>query len=57
MCLFFLEILWDGYAGVPILLAEAKVIGIDEIIDLLFDCPSIERNIVLGKELLLFVVV
>lgn len=57
MCLFFLEILGDGYAGVPILLAEAKMIGIDDIIDLLFDGPSIERNIVLGKELLLFVVV
>lgn len=57
MGLFFLEILGDGYAGVPILLAEAEVVGIDEVVYLFFDGPRIERNIVLRKELLLFVVV
>lgn len=33
------------------------MIGIDEIIDLLFDGPRIEGNIVFRKELLLFIIV
>lgn len=57
MGLFFLEVLRDWYAGVPILLAESEVIGIDEIVDLLFDGSRIEGNIVFRKELLLFIIV
>jgi hypothetical protein len=33
------------------------VVGIDEVVDLLFDGPGIEGNIVLREELLLFIIV
>lgn len=57
MGLLFFEIFWNRNTGIPILLPKAKMVGIDEVIDLLLDGPSMEWNIVFRKELLLFIIV
>jgi hypothetical protein len=55
--LFLLEVFGDGYAGVPLFLAESEVVGVDELVYLFLDAAGVERDVVFGEELFLLIVV
>ena len=57
MRFLLLHALGDGDAGVPVLLAEAEVVGVDELVDFLLDGAGRQGDVVLGEKLLLLVVV
>lgn len=41
------EVLGDGHTGVPFLLAESEVVGVDQLVDFLFDGAGVQRDVLL----------
>ena len=57
MSLLFFEALRQRHTGIPRLLALVEMVGVDEMIDFLFDGAGVERNVILGEELFFFIIV
>jgi hypothetical protein len=55
--LLLFEVLGDGNAGIPFLLAESEVVGVDQLVDLLLDGARVHGDVLLREELFLLVIV